>query len=234
MKNNRVYVSKDALAKREDFDAWYADGDTFLSFKSNWTGEGDKVRIFGRLGGEMGSIKPDPKKLTYYLKLERWEYVFHTRKLFEDYYVNGMKWQIYGSLNNPPLDFLLENDLEKGQKVPTISNKKDVHVRLVDNFRDRGECYEIKCNDVAKLRIATAAVIAMAIKEQYKGLSEGLHNPHASRLTRAKNWLFAGKGKTYEQLLEEEAEAARAVQETEDTGLQEATEEDTGAKEAVR
>ena len=81
---------------------------------------------------------------------------------------------------------------------------KDVHVRVVE-FMDRGECYEIKAKDVAKLRIAVAAVIAMGIKEEYRGLSEGIENPNASRLEKAKNWLFAGKGKTYEQLLEEDA-----------------------------
>lgn len=218
MKNNKVYMPTDALTRHEDFDVWYEDGETFLSLRSTWASEGDKVRIFGRMGGEMGSIKPDAKKLTYYLKLERWEYVFHTRRIFEDYYVNGMKWQINGSLTDPPLAFILENDLEKGQKVPTLSNKKDVLVRVME-FRDRGECYEIKCNDVTKLRIAVAAVIAMAIKEEYKGLSEGTHNPYASRMQRAKNWLFAGKGKTYEQLLEEEAAAVSE----EEAGSQEAT-----------
>lgn len=206
MKNNKAYVPKNFLAQHEDFDAWYADGEVFLSFRGAWEKESDKVRIFGRMGGEMGCIKPDANKLAYYLKLERWEYVFHTRRIYRNYYVNGMKWQIYGSLRDLPLDFLLENDQEKGEKVHNMSTKKDVHVNLV-NFRDRGECYEIKCNDVAKLRIAVAAVIAMGIKEEYCGLSEGIRDPHASKLRKAKDWLFAGKGKTYEQLLAEEEEA---------------------------
>ena len=193
MKNNKVYMPTDALARHSDFDVRYADGSTFLSIKGPWSSERDKVTIFGRMGGEMGCIKPDAKALAYYLKLERWEYVFHTRRIFQDYYVNGMGWQINGTLGKPPLDFLKENDLEK-----------EVHVRAVD-FPNHGLCYEIKAKDVAKLRIAVAAVIAMGIKEEYCGLSEGIEAQNASRLTRAKNWLFAGRGKTYEQLLAEEA-----------------------------
>lgn len=195
MKNNRVYFPKDALARHEDFDVWYADGETFLSIKSTWSKERDKVIIFGRMGGEMGCIKPDAKALTYYLKLERWEYVFHTLHLFKHYYVNGMKWQIDGSLRNPPFDFVNEEDLHK-----------DAHVQLVD-FKNRGECYEIKVKDVAKLRIATAAVIAMGIKEEYLGLSEGIRDENASKLQKAKKWLIADKGIAYEDLpsLEEKA-----------------------------
>ncbi len=193
VKNNKAYLPKDAFARHEDFDVWYADGDTFLSIRGAWESERSEIAIFGRMGGEMGAVKPDAKALAYYLKLERWEYVFHTRRLFQDYYVNGMRWQIDGTLSEPPLDFVREDD-----------SVKDVHVRVVE-FMDRGECYEIKAKDVAKLRIAVAAVIAMGIKEEYRGLSEGIENPNASRLEKAKNWLFAGKGKTYEQLLEEDA-----------------------------
>lgn len=195
MKNNKVYVNRNAISQHEDFDVWYADGDPFLSFKGAWTRENDKVRIFGRMGGEMGCIKPDAKALTYYLKLERWEYVLHTRRIYEDYYVNGMKWQINGSFKKLPLDFLLEDSLDK-----------DVHVRLA-TFKDKGDCIEIKAKDVEKLRIAVAAVIAIGIKEEYCGLSEGLRNPDASKLQKAKNWFFAGRGKTYEQLLKEEETA---------------------------
>lgn len=192
MKNNRVYFPKDALKRHEDFDVWYADGDVFLSIKGAWSSERDKVAIFGRMGGEMGQIKPDAKALTYYLKLERWEYVFHTLRLFEHYYVNGMKWQIDGTLSNPPFDFILEE-----------SHVKEGHVQVVD-FKNHGECYEIRVKDVSKLRIATAAVIAMGIKEEYKGLSEGLKDPDASKLEKAKNWLFAGKGIPYEKLCQQE------------------------------
>lgn len=188
MKNNKVYMPKDAIARHEDFDVWYGDGETFLSIKGEWSSEHDKAVIFGRMGGEMGRIKPDPKALTYYLKLERWEYVFHTLHLFKHYYVNGMKWQIDGSLSNPPFDFVNEED-----------GQKEVHVQLV-NFKGHGECYEIRARDVAKLRIAVAAIIAMGIKEEYKGLSEGLKDPHASKLAKAKRWLVEGRGIPYDQL----------------------------------
>ena len=144
MKNNKVYLPTDAIARHEDFDVWYADGETFLSIKGAWSKESDKAVIFGRMGGEMGQIKPDHKALTYYLQLERWEYVV--------------------------------------------------------DFKGHGPCFEVRAKDVAKLRIAVAAVIAMAIKEEYRGLSEGLKNPNASRLEKAKNWLVADKDIPYDQL----------------------------------
>ena len=59
MKNNKVYMPTDALARHSDFDVRYADGSTFLSIKGPWSSERDKVTIFGRMGGEMGCIKPD-------------------------------------------------------------------------------------------------------------------------------------------------------------------------------
>ena len=193
MKNNRVYFPQDALARHEDFDVWYEDGETFLSIKGAWSQERDKAVIFGRMGGEMGCIKPDAKTLTYYLKLERWEYVFHTLHLFKHYYVNGMKWHIDGSLSNPPFDFVNEDD-----------RRKEVHVQLVD-FKNRGACYEIRAKDVAQLRIAVAATIAMGIKEEYRGLSEGLHDEGASKLQKAKRWLLDDKGIAYEDLPDLEA-----------------------------
>lgn len=193
MKNNKAYMPVDALARHNDFDVWYADGDLFLRIKGAWQSERDSVSVFGRMGGEMGAIKPDAKALTYYLKLERWEYVFHTRRIFQDYYVNGMRWQIGGTLSEPPLFFINEDNQEK-----------DVHVRVVP-FKGHGDCFEIRAKDVAKLRIAVATVIAMGIKEEYRGLSEGVEDPRASKLAKAKRWLTAGKGKTYEQLLVEDA-----------------------------
>ncbi|MEG1827401.1 MAG: hypothetical protein RR218_09065 [Gordonibacter sp.] len=188
MKNNKVYFPKDALARQEDFDVWYEDGETFLSIKGTWSSERDKAVIFGRMGGEMGCIKPDAKTLTYYLKLERWEYVFHTLHLFKHYYVNGMKWQIDGTLSEPPFDFVNEDDLHK-----------EVHVQLVD-FKNHGECYEIRTKDVAKLRIAVAAAIAMGIKEEYRGLSEGFEDSGATKLQKAKKWLSSSKGIPYDKL----------------------------------
>ena len=194
MKNNKVYMPADAITRHEDFDVWYADGDVFLSIKGKWSSERDRATIFGRMGGEMGHIKPDTKALTYYLKLERWEYVFHTLELFDHYLVNGMKWQIDGSLTKLPFDFITEGD-----------HTKEGHVQLVD-FKGHGPCYEIRVKDVSKLRIATATVIAMGIKEEYKGLSEGLRDPNASKLQKAKSWVFADKGITYEELLKRKGE----------------------------
>ena len=141
MKNNTVYLSKDAFARHEDFDVWYADGDVFLSIRGTWSSEHDKATIFGRMGGEMGRVKPDPKALTYYLKLERWEYVFHTLHLFKHYYVNGMRWNIDGTLSNPPFDFVNEDDF-----------KKEVHVALVP-FKDHGECFEIRAKEIGRAHV---------------------------------------------------------------------------------
>ena len=39
MKNNKVYFPVDAIARHEDFDVWYEDGDVFLSLKGAWSGE---------------------------------------------------------------------------------------------------------------------------------------------------------------------------------------------------
>lgn len=191
MKTNRAYVPIDAIARHQDFSALYADGDTLLAFKGPWASERDKVTVFGRLGGEMGRIQPDPKALVYYIKLERWEYPFHTRVIFKDYYVEGMRWQINGSLSKPPFDFVLEDD-----------GSNDVHVS-VTTLKGHGECFEVRARDVAKLRIAVTSVVAMAIKEEYCGLSEGEQNDDAPRLERLKRRIFSGKGKTYEEILRE-------------------------------
>lgn len=199
MKNNKAYLPQNAFTRHEDFDAWYEDGDVFLSFKGSWATERDKVTVFGRMGGEMGCIKPDPKALTYYLKLERWEYVFHTLRLFRRYYVNGMKWMVEGSLTEPPLEFSNEESLAQEVRVKEVT------------FRDKGPCYEIKAKDVAKLRIAVAAVVALGIKEEYRGLSEGEKDPNASKLEKAKHWAFAGKGISYEQLLKQEEADGRSL-----------------------
>ena len=41
------------------------------------------------------------------------------------------------------------------------------------NFKDKGMCYEIHAHELEKLRIAVAAFVAILIKEEWKGLSEG-------------------------------------------------------------
>lgn len=188
VKTDRVYFPVDAIAAHKDFEVWYEDADTFLTIKSTWASERDKVLIFGRMGGQMGAIKPDPRALVYYLKLERWEYALHTLRLFENYYVAGMRWDVNGTLSTPPVTFVNED-----------TKSKDVHVSVV-KFKDKGPCFEVKAKDVAKLRIAVAAVIAMAIKEEYKGLSEGFKDPNASRWQKFKRWAFEGRGIPYEEL----------------------------------
>ena len=161
MKNNRVYMPIDAVDKREDFNLWYADGDLFMTVKSAWTKENDKVSIISRRGGEMGRIRFDPRSLVYFVGVERYEYELHTYTIFEHYYFKGMLWDIGGGLNDVPLDFRNEG-----------TGKLDVRISHV-RFKDKGKCLEIKVKDLAKLRIAACCVIAMAIKESYKGKSEG-------------------------------------------------------------
>ena len=198
MKNNRVYMPIDAIDKREDFNLWYGDGDVFLTVKSAWTKENDRVEIYNRLGGQMARIRFDPNTLVYFVGVERYEYELHTYTIFEHYFFKGMLWDIVGSLNDAPLDFRNEG-----------TGKLDVRVGQV-KFRDHGKCFEIKVKDISKLRIAACCVIAMAIKESYKGKSEG--EPYEAKgLEKWKKRIFTNKGITYEQLL-----AQKAVEEVED------------------
>lgn len=191
MKNNKLYMPADALKRREDFDLWYEDGTHALTFRGAWSAESDKVAMFGRMGGENGHIKPDNKALSYYLRLERYEYAFHTIRLFEQYYVEGMKWDVFGSLEQAPFEFVNEETGQKGGRV-----------RLID-FRDKGPCYEIMVKNVVDLRIAAMSVVSMAIKEEFKGKSEGLRDPNATRLQKVAQWLKPEKGITYEELKKE-------------------------------
>lgn len=184
----------DAIDKRQDFDLWYADGDKFITVTSDWEKENSKVAIFNRLGGEMARIKFDPHSLVYYVGVERYEYQLHTYTIFEHYYFKGMLWDIKGSITDPPLDFRNEG-----------SGKLDVRISRV-KFKDKGQCYEIKVKDIAKLRIAACAVIAMAIKESWKGKSEG--EPIEKKgLEKWKDRIFTNKGIPYEEIL-----AAKEIQ----------------------
>ena len=161
MRNNRVYMPVNAVDLREDFHLYYADGDVFLTVKSDWKEEGSKVSILNRFGGELGRIRFDPQQVVYHVGVERYEYELHTYTIFEHYFFKGMLWDIRGSITDPPLDFRNEG-----------TGKLDVRIGRV-SFRDKGQCYEIKVKDLAKLRTAACCVIAMAIKESYKGKSEG-------------------------------------------------------------
>ena len=179
----------DAVDTREDFNLWYADGDLFLTVKSAWEKESDKVSIYSRHGGEMGRIKTDANGVRLYVGVERYEYELHTYTIFEHYFFKGMLWDIYGCIDDPPLDFRNEG-----------TGKLDVRISKV-KFRDHGMCYEIKVKDLSKLRIAACAVIAMKIKESYRGRSEGEPDEELKGLAKLKKRIFDSKGITYEEVL---------------------------------
>ena len=183
----------DAVDTREDFNLWYADGDLFLTVKGAWEKESDKVAIFSRHGGEMARIKPDNHGVVMYVGVERYEYELHTYTLFEHYFFKGMLWDIYGCIDDPPLDFRNEG-----------TGKLDVRISKV-KFRDKGTCYEIKVKDLSKLRIAACAVIAMKIKESFRGKSEGEPDDQKKGLSKFVSRFLDNKGITYEELLEQKA-----------------------------
>ena len=196
MRNNRVYLPVGAVDKREDFELYYADGDVFVTVKSDWKSEGSKVAIYNRFGGQMARISTDPKQVVYHVGVERYEYELHTYTVFEHYFLKGMLWDIRGSISDPPLDFRNEG-----------TGKLDVRISRV-RFRDKGQCYEIKVKDLSKLRTAACCVIAMAIKESWKGKSEGEPDdvkamPALKRLKRRIS--LTEKGITYEEILARKA-----------------------------
>lgn len=198
MRNNRVYMQVNAVDNREDFNLWYADGDVFLTVKADWTKENDKVSIYNRMGGELGRIKFDPNALTYYVGVERYEYELHTYTIFEHYFFKGMLWDISGCLDEPPLDFFNQG-----------TGKSDVRISRV-RFKDKGMCYEIKVKDLSKLRIAACAVIAIKIKESFKGKSEG-EPVEKKGLEKWKERIFTNKGITYEEILAQKAAAQESA-----------------------
>ena len=189
MKNNRVYMQVGAADKREDFQLWYADGDTFVTVKKkDWNNEKDRVAIYNRFGGEMARIKTDPKGITYYVGVERYEYELHTYTIFEHYFFKGMLWEIEGGLPDKQLD--LRN---------TGTGKLDARISTV-KFKDKGTCYEIKVKDVSKLRIAACCIIAIALKESYKGLSEGEPQENQKFWQKWRKMVFDSKGVSYEEI----------------------------------
>ncbi len=196
LKFNKVYIPEDALARHEDFDTWYEDGELFLRFQSKqgWSSEKDRVQIMGRLGGQVGQIKPDYRALTYQIAYERFDYTLHTYVIGHHYYIEGMVWDLYGSFANPPFH-LVEETL-------TSYNHRSVHVKHV-KFKNKGMCYEVHVPKLEKLRIAVASIVAIGIKEEWKGLSEGEDREvSSSRLEKLKNRIFENKGFTYEQIQE--------------------------------
>ena len=190
MKNNAIYIPIDALERHEDFDTWYRDGDLAFSYKGNWEKEADKVSIWNRHGAECGSIRLEPAgKMTLYVKMERWEYELHTYVLFSEYFFKGMLWEIHGSPSKPPFDIY-----------SLRSETNEVRVRKT-NFKNHGQCLEVKVKDVSYLRIAAACVVAMMFKEEYKGLSEGIEVEPANRLESIKRIFTPNRGLTYEQVM---------------------------------
>ncbi|MCI9130014.1 MAG: hypothetical protein HFJ65_06900 [Eggerthellaceae bacterium] len=205
MKFNKVYLQRDALARHEDFDTWYEDGDLFYRFvnKKGWTAEKQNISIIGRMGGENAAIRPDNRCLNYYLRFERYEYIMHPYVINKHYYIEGMLWDLYGSFSNPPFDFVTETK--------TSYTKKDVHVKT-RLFRDKGECFEIHVPDLTKLRVAVIAMVAIGLKEEWKGLSEGEDVRGNTWVERLKNRVFENKGLTYEQIQALEREGSPLVE----------------------
>ena len=190
MKFNKVYIPRDAIERHEDFEMWYEDGSVFSTVHSegDWQQESDKVSFDNRFGAHMAQIRPDPNTLAYFLRVERYEYTFHTYILFEEYFVEGCLWEVYGSLTKPPVNYWHTDDKNNA-----------VHIRLT-NFKNKGECFEVKVRDVSYLRIAAVSAVAMMIKEYYKGRSEGIIEENVSIMQKAKRLFKSGKGITWEEI----------------------------------
>lgn len=185
----KVYIPANALENKADFDMWYEDGALFATAKSEWESEKSIVDIIGRSGGLIARIKPDHKALEYDIRVDEYTYRLITHTIFRHYFFEGMKWQMYGSIDNGSASFVNEDN-----------SKKDCLIRRVDPFRNHGTCYEVKVKDLSKLRAAASVVVGMMIKEHYKGLSTGEPDPKASFIKKFKR-NFLETGITYEELL---------------------------------
>ncbi|MGI6217468.1 MAG: hypothetical protein ACOYIK_07645 [Coriobacteriales bacterium] len=183
----KIYIPVDAALQREDFDIWYEDDTLFCNVQSDWADEKSKVNFISTHGTEMARIKPDNKALNYDIRVERYTYTLHTYLIFRHYYCEGMLWQMNGSPSKGHANFTNEN-----------TNKKDVLISTVD-FKRHGKCYEVKVKDISKLRIAAVVVVAILVKEAYKGLSEGERDDDAKWHQKLKQY-FAEKGLTYEEV----------------------------------
>ena len=151
------------------------------------------------MGGEIGCIKPDHKTVNYYLREGRWEHCLHTYTILSHYYVEGCHG-ISTEHGGCAVRF--------HRREPRRRGVASVHVKLV-NFRDKGECYEIRVKDLSHLRIASIAVVGIAMKEEFKGLSEGEEYTGPSKFQKIKQNVLGLRGKTYEEVLAER-EAAQA------------------------
>ena len=195
MQFKKVYMQADSISRHADFDMWYEDGELFLTAQSlnqeaPWSTEHDRVALISRHGAEMGRIKPDNKSIEYDVRIERWTYTLHTYTLFKHYYFKGMLWDINGSLDHLPIHFKSEE-----------TEKTQVHVKRVERFRDKGPCIEIMVKDITHLRIAAGAVIAIGLKEEWRGMSEGEPEENNTWALKMKRY-FWQKGIPYSELVE--------------------------------
>jgi hypothetical protein len=188
----KLYMQTDAIAKHEDFDIWCDDGSVGFSVTGDWTQEKDHISVYGHMGTRIGRIKPDRHVLNYYLEFDRYTYEFHTRRIFQHYHIEGMAWDIQGGLTSLPVDFL-----------NVLDDKKEVHLRLLD-FKEKGECYELRTTKADKVHIAIGVLISMAIKEEYKGLSEGEKDEEVGRLDKVKRFFIKNKGESLQELERDE------------------------------
>lgn len=196
-KFNKVYIQQDAIKNaienKEEFDAWYEDGEVFLHFQSKkgWTCEKDPTEIIGRMGGEVGRIKPDNYTLVYNIRYERYEYRLHTYVIDRHYYIEGMVWDLYGCAHEPPCNIV--------EETMTSFEHKAVHIKLV-NFKNKGMCYEIHVHELEKLRVGVASVVAILLKEEWRGKSEGEDYTPPGLLNNLKSRIFENKGYTCEEI----------------------------------
>lgn len=157
----KIYIPIEPLENHEDFDVWYEDGVLFLHAESDWKEEKSPVKFYSRHGAEMGRVTPGPNALQYDIRVERYTYNLKTYTIFNHYYVKGMLWYMRGTPARGHCNFWGE-----------LTEKKDVLVTTT-NFLDKGKCYEVKVKDISKLRIAACCIIAIRLKETWRGLSEG-------------------------------------------------------------
>lgn len=185
---NRVYFPVQAIENHEDFDMWYEDDDLFAHAQSTWESEKSEIEFISNEGGNMAAIKPDYKALTYDLRVGQYRYEMHTYLLFEHYFIKGMLWQAHGNLQGEKyLNFVSEQN-----------DKKEVTIRKID-FRDKGLCYDVRVKELSHLRVAAVAAVAIAVKESYKGLSEGEASEDDSWYKKFQKY-FVEKGIPYEEL----------------------------------
>lgn len=164
MKNIRLYMPVDAIANHEDFDIWNDEGESGFRVTGEWQYEKDPAVINGQFGTRIAKVKADRNIVNYYLKVGLYSYEFQPRIIFKHYFVEGVAWDIKGSLTSLPIDFMCVFNADKPIK--------DAHVRKVE-FADKGECYELTVYAPDYLYIAVTTLVAMAIKEEWRGLSTG-------------------------------------------------------------